>query len=174
MLDTEPIILGEMEYFTEEENRVRVYSKTEYNGLLAISKSDTRPVEIDNKYDAVYVMPYLSDELENAMTGRKVGLGDVAVSVAQVQKCMFTGFGAWHIFVVGDELFEELLSDGVIKDSYSAGDVLDRATVMNYTKSMSQELNAKLNEIMSGNTSGYRLAYNDYSEGLRIFGWCAS
>jgi putative ABC transport system permease protein len=55
-------------------------------------------------------------------------------------------------------------------DSYDTGSVLDKATVMNYTKPMSSELNAELRKVLNGNTSSYRLAYNDYSEGLMIFG----
>jgi putative ABC transport system permease protein len=127
-------------------------------------------VKIADKYDAVYVMPYLSDELDNAILGRKIGFGDVTVSVAGTQKCMFTSFGAWHLFVVDDGLFGELLAAGVIKDRYDGSDALDKATVINYTKSMSASLNAKLKAILAGNVSGYRIAYDYYSDGLRIFG----
>jgi putative ABC transport system permease protein len=67
-------------------------------------------------------------------------------------------------------MFNELLDSGDVMDSYDTGSVLDKATVMNYTKPMSSELNAELRKVLNGNTSSYRLAYNDYSEGLMIFG----
>lgn len=165
----EPVIIGERHYFAEEDVKLRIYSESVYNNLLSISKYDYEIVDIKDTQQAAYVMPYLSDELEKAMMGKEIKLGETSVEVSQTQKCMYTSFGAWHTLVIEDNLFDELLAAGHIKDSYEAGDKLDRATVINYTKSMSMELSRDLNKILSGNTS-YRIAYNHYSEGLRIFG----
>ena len=157
-------------YFGQDDVSMRVYSQSQYNMLLNASKADLPQVEIENENEAVYASPYLSDGLQQAMTGKEFFIGDTKIKVTQTQKCAFTGFGAWHILVLSDNRFDALSVSGNIKDSYSPGDLLDKATVINHTKSMSSDINKKLDAILSGNVSGYRLAYIHYSESLRIFG----
>ncbi len=166
----EEIQLDDMIYFNREDLNFRVYSQSEYNNLINISKTDIKPVSLDGKYDALYVRTFIPTALLGKVVDIEVVFPSATATITKIQECSFLAFGSLNTLVLKDSLFEELLENGEILDYYgSKEDKLDKATVINYSKSMSKKLNEELNSILSGNTT-YRLAYSGYSEGLRIFG----
>ena len=157
-------------YFGDGDYYFRVYSETEYNRFISISKAQVTSVDVGGKYNAVFISQNGMQDLGEKIIGKKVHFSDAEVTVTGSQNCNFVHSGAIYTLVLSDSMFNELQDSGDVMDSYDTGAVLDKVTVLNYSKPMSSELNAELNNVLSGSTSSYRLAYNDYSEGLMIFG----
>ena len=157
-------------HFGDSDYYFRVYSETQYNKFISIAKAQTKSVDVGGKYKAIFISQTGLQDLGIKTIGKKVHFSNAQVTITDSQKCDFVHSGAVYTMVLSDSLFNELLESGDIMDSYEDGSTLDKVTAMNYTKPMSPALNMKLKDILDGNTSSYRMAYNDYSEGLLIFG----
>ena len=83
--------------------------------------------------------------------------------------CNFVNLGAVYTIVFSDEMFINLLDSGDISDRYKAGDLLDKAIMINYTKSLNRDLNNEITSVRE-KVSFFRHAYAEYSESLLIFG----
>jgi putative ABC transport system permease protein len=157
------------EYFGDEDYYIRAYSETEYNKLIELSKTDIKKVDVGGTNNAIFVYQNGMGELAEALEGAEVKFSNATATITGTHKCGFVHFGAIYTMVFSDELFLELQKTGDISDSYKGGDTLDKATLINYTKSLNRELNMELMEILTS-TSSYRLAYANYSESMEIFG----
>ncbi len=156
-------------YFGEDEFYFRVYSETEFNNVIENSKSKIAKVDVGGTNNAIFIIQNGLEELGDAMLGKEIRFSEDTLTVTDAQKCNFMHLGAIYTMVVSDDMFIHLMNNGEISDRYKSGDVLDKATMLNYTKQFNVKLNEELMKILE-NASSYRLAYVNYSESLMIFG----
>ena len=82
-----------------------------------------------------------------------------------------TDFGAYYTVVVNDSDFTALMENGDIITTDSGKSPFDRVTVVKYENPLgSHDLNRRLNQVLDGRVSSYRLAYNHYIDALENFG----
>ncbi|WZL72999.1 ABC transporter permease [Clostridiaceae bacterium 35-E11] len=164
------LVIDGNEYLSSERDYFRVYSQSVYNKLISLSKSDLNPIDIDLG-EAMYVYPYMFEEIENAITGQVLIFSNQKISITSTLRSGFLSFGALHTLVLNDNDFDALLQKGDILGVDASGEPYDRVTVFNYEDALqSEKLNHELTQILSGNVGSYRTAYNHYNESLETFG----
>ncbi|WP_261178118.1 FtsX-like permease family protein [Anaerobacillus sp. CMMVII] len=163
--EIKPITVGNTDYqFSSEQETFRVYSKSEFNKLISLSSSDTKPVSLESG-EVVYLNPYVSVELQKAMIGHSVNFSSKTLTITATRRSNFLFFGTLQTIVVDDEDFIELLQNGEITKSEQ------KATVLNFENALrSEKLNRELTQILKGNVGGYRTAFNRYNELMETFG----
>ncbi len=166
----ETVTIGNAEYISSERDYFRVYSQSDYNKLVALSKSHLKPVHI-NHGEAMYTYPYMHQDIESAMLGQLLTFPDKEVSITAALRSGIVSFGALHTLILSDDDFEALLKKGHISEVDEKGSAYDQVTVLNYENPLkSGELAHELTQILSGNTGSFRVAYNHYIEALETFG----
>lgn len=153
-----------------EEDYFRVFSQSNYNKLIKISKSTSKPVELQPG-EAIYLNGYIGDEVIDQLTGAELTFTNKTLTVTSLIKSRLLSLGAIHTIVISDDDFNDLLKNGDITDKDGAGNLYDQATFINYKNALhSRELNNELVQILSGNTGSFRTAYANYDESLQSFG----
>ncbi len=148
----------------------RVYSESSYNKLMSITRANFKPRKVISG-DALYLYPYMTEDISEAMNGKKLNFKDRSLRVTSTLRSDIVSFGAIHTIVVSDEEFNALLSSGDIRDKNSSGTPYDKVTVFIYRNALrSPDLNRELTQILTGNTSKFRTAYTLYDQSLQIFG----
>ncbi len=157
------------QYFGDDDFYIRAYSETEFNKIIEMSKADLGKVNVGGTDNAIFITQNGLDELGDAMMGKEVKFPGKTVVVSGTMNCNFVNLGAVYTMVFSDEMFINLLDSGDISDRYKAGDLLDKAIMINYTKSLNRDLNNEITSVRE-KVSFFRLAYAEYSESLLIFG----
>ncbi|TCO79335.1 FtsX-like permease family protein [Marinisporobacter balticus] len=148
----------------------RVYSESIYNKLMSITRCDYKTVSIKSG-EAIYVYPFMIDNIADAITGQALTFTDEALKVTATIRAGILSFGAIHTIVINDADFDILLNSGDITDTNEGGAPYDKVTVFKYQQPLSSpELNRELTQILSGNTGSFRTAYTLYDESLQTFG----
>jgi len=161
--------LGDTEFISSEAY-FRVYSEAGYNKLISLSKSNLKPVRI-NHGEAMYVYPYLTEDIENKMIGQLLTFSDQKISITSTLRSGIVSFGAIQTLVLNEDDFAALLKNGDILATNKSGEAYDKVTVLNYENPLqSAELNRELTQILSGNVGSYRIAYSHYNESLETYG----
>ena len=164
------IMAGDTEYLSSERDYFRVYSQSVYNKLISLSKDDLKPVHI-NHGEAMYIYPYMFENIENKIIGQQLTFSDREISITSILQSGIVSFGAFHILVLSDDDFDTLLEKGDILGIDKNGEAYDKVTVFNYENPLQSEgLAGKLTQILSGNVGSFRIAYNHYNESLETFG----
>ncbi len=148
---------------------LRVYSETEYNKLLAASKSNLDPVRVKTG-EADYISPVTPDDDGKAILGLTLEFRDSEIRIVKVSRANFPGMGIYHTVVLSDSDFEQLAGNGSIYPSADSGNA-GAATMMNYRGGLNNsKLNADLMAVFTGADAQYESAYNLYNESMQIFG----
>lgn len=164
------VFIGEMEHISADKDYFRVYSQSDYNKLVSISKGSLKSVEIQPG-EGLYIYPYSTEDIESAMTGQLLTFSNRTITISSVLRSGISGFGAAHTLVIGDEEFEELAASGDIFRADKRGKDYHEATVFNYENSLkSGKLDDELQKLLSGNAARYRTAYRLYNESMEMFG----
>ncbi len=166
----EKIVVDDSRYIYDETDYFRVYSQSVYNKLVSLSKSDLKPVHI-NSNEAMYVSPYIFEELDEAVVGQLLTFSDQTIKITSTLRSGIVSFGALRTLVLNDNDFERLLQSGDILGVNKNGIPYDKVTIFNYENPLkSRALDNELTRILSGNVGSYRTAYNHYNESLETFG----
>jgi Predicted permease. len=166
----EPIVIGDREFFSSEEDYFRVYSQSVYNELISFSRSGLKPVDI-NPGEAMYLYQYLNEDIDNAVEGHLLTFSNKTIEITSTLRTGIVSFGIYHTLVLNDDDFDKLMQDGDISAFDENGKPYDRVTVFKYENPLkAHKLNAELNQILSGKVGSYRTAYNHYNESLETFG----
>ena len=164
------VLVDGNEHISSAKDYFRIYSRSDYNKLISISKGDLKPVEI-NHGEGLYIYPYSTEDIENAMTGQLLNFSNKVISIKSVLRSGIPAFGAVHTIVINDYDFEALLESGDIQSADKSGKSYHEVTVFNYDNSLKNEkLESELRKILSSNAEGYKTAYNLYNESLESFG----
>jgi putative ABC transport system permease protein len=148
---------------------LRVYSETEYNKLLAASKSNLDPVRVKTG-EADYISPVTPDDDGKAILGLTLEFRDSEIRIVKVSRANFPGMGIYHTVVLSDRDFKTLAGNGSIYPSADSGNA-GATTMMNYRGGLSNsKLNADLTAVLTGSDAQYESAYNLYNESMQIFG----
>ncbi|MGI6372086.1 MAG: ABC transporter permease [Caldicoprobacterales bacterium] len=169
--EIKPIIHNDFEYRFGEEEYFRVYSESEYNKLISISRSKLKPVYIKPGM-AMLGYRYPNDGLRLAIDGKPINFSNQTLRFSSILQENFSTFGARYTLVLNDNDFDTLyLDSGDIIETDSGGAPLDKVTVFKFENPLkSRDLNADLMQILDGKTGSYRTAYNHYNESLETFG----
>src|SRR5690606_8608500 len=101
--------------------------------------------------------------LEKEWVGRKLDFSNSSLTVTACMDLDITDFGAYYTVVVNDSDFTALMENGDIITTDSGKSPFDRVTVVKYENPLgSHDLNRRLNQVLAGRVSSYRLAYNHY------------
>ena len=166
----EPIIIEGRELTFDEENYFRVYSESEYNKLISISRLELEPVDI-KPGEAMLGYPFISYDLEPLIHGKLLNFSNQTLKITAVTQRSTFAFGAIYTLVLDDNDFDVLYNGGDIVDTDHGGAALDKVTVFKFENPLkSGDLNADLVEILDGKTGKYRTAYNHYNVSLETFG----
>lgn len=158
------------EHIPPEKDYFRVYSQTDYNKLVSISKDSLKPIDI-NPGEGLYIYPYSTEDIESAMIGQLLTFSDRSISIKSVLRSGILDFGAAHALVINDEEFQALSLKGDILSADKNGKNYHEVTVFNYEDSLkSGKLDNELQKILYGNAEGFKTAYSLYNESLEIFG----
>jgi len=167
--EIETVMIGSMEHISYED-KLRVYTQSEYNRLVSISKGDLEPVGIAPG-EGIYIYLYSTEDIEDAMKGKMFNFGDKSIILTSVVRTGIAGFGMNHILVLGDDDFAELVKSGDIYKAAGNGDNCRQAMIFNYENSLTNsKLDEELRELLKGNAIGFRTAYGLYIEYMQIFG----
>lgn len=132
----------------------RIYSESDYNRLIKVSRKSYEPVE---------VQPGQGLQAGQGVETKLLlaGLELTAVLRADMANAYF---GTYHMLVLRDEDFARLIQDNLSEQ-------LDEVTVIKYENPLrAHELNGELNQILKARASGYGMAYNHYTELMKVFG----
>ena len=166
----DPIIYGNMEYRPDEGDYFRVYSESEYNKLISVSRSDMKPVSI-KAGEAMFAYPTMLVNFEEAMYGHLLTFSNKIIKITSTSNRNAVSFGAIDTLVLNDGDFDTLLQDGDILATDKGGAPLDKVTVFKFENPLkSRDLNEELTKILSGKVGSYRTAYDHYNESLETFG----
>lgn len=151
----------------------RIYSETVYNQLVSIARDKSSPVQV-SRGEAVYYGslndPQFYDQ-ERALIGETVSFDNRDLTITSVLTSGIPAFGALHTLILHDDDFAMLLSEGSIRSTDSAGYPYDQVSVFKYAYPLrSRDLNNELNQVLQGNVSSYRTAYNHYAEYFETIG----
>lgn len=167
---------GNVEYYNPEQDYFRVYSQSVCNELLALSRVNSKPIQI-KEGEAAYVrsfwsnVPGMTEEIERAIMAEPLQFSNQEIRVTSFLDASFISFGAVHTIVLNDADFTELMAAGDIMGVDSSGEPFDQVTVFKYNNALKAgKFNRKVNQILSGNVGSYRSAYNHYTESLETFG----
>jgi len=164
------VMVGNNKFISSERDYFRVYSESSYNKLISLSKSDLKSVRI-NHGEAMYVYPYLTEDIENTMIGQLLTFSKQKITITSTLRSGIVSFGAIHTLVLNEDDFDTLLENGDILGTNESGAAYEKVTVLNYENPLqSAGLNRELTQILSGNAGSYRIAYNHYNESLETFG----
>lgn len=162
-------IRGE-EHISAEKDYFRVYSQSDYNKLVSVSKGKLKQVKV-NPGEGIYLYPYSPDELDSSMIGQILTFSNKTIRIASVIRTGISAFGASHTLVINDDEFEKLSGNGDISIAGKNGNSYHEATVFNYENSLkSEKLDSELKKLLYGNATGYITAYGLYNESLESFG----
>lgn len=169
--EVEPIVVEGRELTFGQDNYFRVYSESEYNRLISVSRSQLRPVYI-KPGEAMFGYPGVINDLEDTIVGKLLSFSsDLTIEITSVTQKDILTFGAFYTLVLNDNDFNILNHSGDIIATDRNGDPLDRVTVFKYENPLkSGDLNADFIQILDGKTGSYRTAYNHYNESLENFG----
>lgn len=167
-----PVVVDGHEYISNDKDcYFRVYSQSECNKLISLSRSSLKPVDI-KPGEATYVFPYMFEELENAVNGEILTFSNQKISITSILESDILSFGAIHTLILNDDDFNALLKTGDIFDTYrGSGAPFDKVTVFRYEDALkADKLSTELDKVLSGNVGSYRMAYSYYNESLKMFG----
>ncbi len=166
----EPILVEENAYLFRDKAFFRVYSQSAYNELVALSKSDLKPVTIDSG-KAIYVYPFGIKNQDSRLIGHLLDFADQSIEIASVVRSQFITFGERYGLVLNDEDFNALLKNGEISAAGEPGDAYHRVAVFNHEKPGNpQGLNYELAQLLQGNLGDFQIAYYNYVESFKTFG----
>lgn len=166
----EPILVEENAYLFRDEAFFRVYSQSAYNELVALSKSDLKPVTIDSG-KAIYVYDFGINNQDSKLIGHLLDFADQSIEIASVVRSQFITFGEIYGLVLNDEDFNALLKNGEISAAGEPGDAYHRVAVFNHEKPGNPEaLNYELAQLLQGNLGDFQIAYYSYVESFKTFG----
>ena len=168
--EIKPIIHNDFEYRFGEEEYFRVYSESEYNKLISISRSKLKPVYIKPGM-AMLGYRYPNDGLRLAIDGKPINFSNQTLRFSSILQENFSTFGAFYTLVLNDNDFDTLYHSGDIISIDKGGAPLDKVSVFKFDNPLKlRDLNADLMQILDGKTGSYRTAYNHYNESLETFG----
>lgn len=148
----------------------RVYSESLYNRFMSINKGDYKSVKVKSG-EALYVYPYMTDNISEAMTEKDLSFTDKTLTVTSTLRSDIVSFGSIHTIVISDDDFNDLFDSGDITDTNINGELIDKVSVFIYQKALSTpRLNSELTQILTEKTKGFRTAYTLYDESLQTFG----
>ena len=164
------VLIGGYEHISAEKDYFRVYSQSDYNKLVSISKGNLKSVRIKSG-EGLYIYPYSTEDIENAMTGQLLTFSDKTISITAVLRSGIPAFGAVHTLVINDDEFKALYGSGDVLSAGNNGKSYQKVTVFNYENSLeSEKLDSEIRNLLYGNAAGYKTAYGLYNESLESFG----
>lgn len=162
------VVVGERTHLSDGD-LFRVYSETEYNKLISVSKTNLKAVDVPSG-KACYIYPFSQEGIESAMLGLKLDFSGSEIRISKVLRSGVSGFGLDHTIILSDMNFEHLLKKNLIYASQKDGNA-ETATVMTYDGALNDgKLNKALIGVLDGKVDRYKTAYTLYNESLETFG----
>ena len=113
--EVEPIVVEGRELTFGQDNYFRVYSESEYNRLISVSRSQLRPVYI-KPGEAMFGYPGVINDLEDTIVGKLLSFSsDLTIEITSVTQKDILTFGAFYTLVLNDNDFNILNHSGDIK-----------------------------------------------------------
>ncbi|MBN2853130.1 MAG: ABC transporter permease, partial [Clostridia bacterium] len=112
------------------DNYLRIYSQSEYNQLISVSRTHYEPVTINDNEMMLVVSSYMLERLN--VIGIKASFNEQDMQITSTSDAGFLSFGAMNTAVISDNDFDKLLSSGEISSVDSGGTPYDRAYVFKY------------------------------------------
>ncbi|HWQ78390.1 MAG TPA: ABC transporter permease [Anaerovoracaceae bacterium] len=165
---TKTVIVGERKHLSDGDP-FRVYSESEYNKLIAVSKTDLEPASIPSG-KAYYIFPFSQEGLEEAMLGLNLDFGGSDVRIEKIIRSSVLGFSLDHTLILNDQDYEALVLSGQVVPSAEKGRA-GTATFMNFKSALgNRQLNDQLGAVLNGKVEWYKTAYLLYNESMVTFG----
>ncbi len=166
--EVKTVMIGENEHLSSGDT-FRVYSETEYNKLILLSKTNLDAARIPSG-KGFYIFPFSPEGIEDAMLGLNLKFQSKEIQITKVIRSSVPGFGLNHTLILNDKDYEQLLLYREILSSQSDGKT-KTVTVMNYDNALSNnQLNQDIVEVLNGSVDRYSTAYSLYNESLETFG----
>lgn len=165
---SENIMIGSRQHLSDGDS-FRVYSETEYNRLLAASKTSLDQIRVSSG-EADYISQITQEGIEKAMLGMRLGFGDKEIRIVKVSTSNFPGMDMDHTVILDDKDFKSFADSGLINLSTDSGEA-GTATIIDYQDALgNSKLNTDLITVLTGSVENYKTAYNLYNESMQIFG----
>lgn len=167
---TDMFVAAEWEFGTPD-TYYRIYPQSEFNQLLRAARERYPQADVGKGEAVLAVRTGNNELLEKEWVGRKLDFSNSSLTVTACMDLDITDFGAYYTVVVNDSDFTALMENGDIITTDSGKSPFDRVTVVKYENPLgSHDLNRRLNQVLAGRVSSYRLAYNHYIDALENFG----
>src|SRR5665647_2043235 len=159
------VLVGGIEYFSEGIVPYCVYSQSDYNKFVRLSKNNVQRVDVPVG-KGLYSGSYSSKELEGAIIGQHLKFTGKDIAISSIIDAGIPSFGEGQMLILNDNDFNALLIKGDIKLSSH-----HKATIFNYDNALkSEKINSGIENILKDKTEYYATAYTMYNEGLETFG----